>query len=161
MRRPVFFLASIFGVLFLQIIFSNHFNPLRIQPNFLLVAVIFLSFYADFKINVAIAFLAGFLKDSFTAGIFGANIFSFLICAIILDQYKRYIYREDLYLKVILVFVITLVNGLLNLVIVISSISIPFWGSFLFIVLPESFYTTLVAPALFWIMRKCALKYSI
>lgn len=161
MRRYLFFVIIILVSLFLQLLFSYQINFLRIKPDFLLIAVIFLSFYADFKAAASIGFLAGFLKDSFSAGIFGANIFAYLWCVVILAQYQRYIYREDLYLKVILVFLIGLSSGFLNYFIVLSRIAAPFYTSFFRIILPESIYTTLVSPLVFWLMRRCALKYSI
>ena len=161
MKRYGFFILIIFACLFLQLLFSHQLNPLRIKPDFLLIAVIFLNFYVDFKEAAGIGFLAGFLKDSFSAGIFGANIFAFLVCIVILAQYQRYIYREDLYLKVILVFLISLLSGFLNYFIALSRISAPFISSFFWVIFPESLYTTLVSPLVFWIMRRCAKKYSI
>jgi rod shape-determining protein MreD len=161
MRKYLFFILILFAVLFLQLLFSGQINPLRVKPDFLLMAVIFLNFYSDFKGSVMVGFLAGFLKDSFATGIFGVNIFAFLVCVVLLDQYKRYIFREDLFLKVILVFLLSLTCGFLNYFIFLSRVPASFLTSLLWVILPETIYTTLLAPGLFWAMRRCALKYSI
>ena len=154
-------LVLVLAVFFLQMAFSAHLNFFRIQPDFLLIAVIFLSFYVRFSQALLIAFCSGFLKDSFTAGVFGSNIFSFLLITVLLEQYKRYVYREDLYLKVVLVFLACLINGLINYLVILSQFSASFFSSLFFIILPEGIYTTLFAPAIFWLMRRCVLKYSI
>lgn len=161
MRRYYFFILVLLAIFFVQLVFSGKVNPIRIKPDFLLIALIFFNFYADFKESVGVALFAGFLKDSFTSGIFGMSIFSFLVCTILLAQYKRYIYREDLILKVVLVFLISLVNGLLNYFVILLRVSAPFFTSFFLVILPESLYTTLVSPLVIWAMRRCALKYSI
>jgi len=161
MRRYLFFLLTLAAGIFLQLIFSLQFNPLRIQPDFLLVVFIFLIFYSNYKEAAAVAIIAGFLKDSFSIGIFGSHIFIFLVCAVLLEQYKRYIYREDLRLKVILVFLVSLVSGFLNYAFVLSRLSVSFFSAFFLVIIPEAVFTTAVSPLLFWLMRRCALKYSI
>lgn len=105
--------------------------------------------------------LSGFLKDSFSAGIFGASGFAYTVCVILLDVYKRYIYREDLYLKEILVLGLSLIAGLVNFFLYLSRLPLSWVSAIFLVILPESLYTVLVAPGLFWIMRRCALRYSL
>ncbi|MFZ5800683.1 MAG: rod shape-determining protein MreD [Candidatus Omnitrophota bacterium] len=161
MRRYFFFIICILATLFLQLLFSSQINPLQVRPDFFLAAVIFLSFYCRFYESLFIALLAGSLQDSFSAGIFGASALAYTVCVILLDVYKRYIYREDLYLKEILVVALSLVAGWVNFFLYLSRLPLPWVTAVFRVILPQSLYTALVAPGLFWIMRKCALKYSL
>jgi rod shape-determining protein MreD len=50
-------------------------------PNMLLLSIIYFNLAFGIRYSILAAVLAGTLKDSFGAGIFGLNIFVFVVCA--------------------------------------------------------------------------------
>ena len=62
------------------------------MPNLLLLVIIYFNLAFGIRFSIFAAVVAGLLKDSLTTGIFGFNIFSFVLCAYMTTILKRYLH---------------------------------------------------------------------
>ncbi len=62
------------------------------MPNLLLLAVIYFNLAFGIRYSIFAAVVAGLFRDSFGAGIFGLNIFAFVVCAYLTTGLKRYLH---------------------------------------------------------------------
>src|SRR3989338_9053675 len=82
-----------------------------LMPNLLLLIVIYLNLVFGIRYSIFAAVIAGLLKDSFSVGVFGFNIFVFVLCAYITTILKRYLhYVASRQTRLFLVFLILLVH---------------------------------------------------
>lgn len=129
-------------------------------PNFVLIAVIFLNLYRGMNYSLGAAFLGGFFLDSFSGSILGVNILTFVLCVFLTGTLKMYIYQPGVAeSRVLIVFVIVLVNGFLQYFInLIAGVDLPFGEALGRAILPEVILTTFFANVTFERLKDCALK---
>jgi rod shape-determining protein MreD len=89
------------------------------KPNLLIVIVVYLGLREGEWHGAAAAFFLGLIADCFSAHYLGLNAFSFLSIHLILRKVAGRLYTNSLYLMVLVVFLATLVNGLLHLLLLI------------------------------------------
>ncbi|MCC6758812.1 MAG: rod shape-determining protein MreD [Candidatus Omnitrophica bacterium] len=129
-------------------------------PNFVLIAVIFLNLYRGMNYSLGAAFLGGFFLDSFSGSILGVNVLTFVLCVFLTGTLKMYIYQPGVAeSRVLIVFVIVLVNGFLQYFInLIAGVDLPFGEALGRAILPEVILTTFFANVTFERLKDCALK---
>ncbi len=161
MKRIVFVAILSIGLFCVEFFLFNLLGRWA-KPNFLLLEVLFFNFYLGIRYSLLAGFMAGFLRDSFSLNAFGVNIFSFVVCAFMTTIAKRYLFHTSVYsLRVLLAFLITLLNGLVLYVLHSMSVFLDFDQVLKNVLIPEILATTLVASGTFWYFRKCVLKFSV
>ena len=133
------------------------------KPNFIVLLVIFFDAHFGIRYSLLTSFLGGLLKDSFTAGVFGINLISSILCAYATTLIKRYIYHtEFVFSRVLIVLLISLLNALSNFVLTnILSGKVDAYEAFIFVILPEVLITALISGYIFDQLRRCVLKSSV
>lgn len=129
------------------------------MPNLLLLVVIYFNLAFGIRYSILAAVLAGALKDSFSAGIFGSNMFSFVLCAYMTTVLKRYLhYVASRRSRLLLVFFITVID---------ISVHFFLWTMvgmadaaqvIKFVFVPEVLTTLIVTSFVFNVLKKCVSK---
>jgi rod shape-determining protein MreD len=159
-KKILWILISCF-LLFLFEIGIFHVFGYWLKPNFLVLFVIFINLFWGTRYGLWAAIVAGLLKDSFLVGLFGANIFSFILSSYVVLLLKKYIFQVDaFYLKVTLAFFLSLLN--IVILYFVEAFFAPggFKDVVWFIAIPEVLTTTAVGPYCFHLFKKCALRVS-
>lgn len=160
--KRLFFVASIILIfLFMEIVFSTHFNFLQIKPDLLLLAVVFFTVYLGLTEGILSAITGGIFKDVFSVNSWGVNLLIFMSCALLISYFKKYIYRETAITIFTTALIVSLLNAILNYFISFSTQGLIFQGQFLWVILPEIILTAIFAPVVFFYLKRCALRFSI
>lgn len=133
-----------------------------LKPDLLLILVVFFSLYLGIRHGLITAFIAGFIRDSFSIQIFGLAIVSLLFCSYMTIFIKRYLnYIGSGSSRTMIVFWVSIVN--VGIYFLLSSIFYDF--SFRQVVLelwfPEIILTTLVAGYTFQVLLRCVKRFGI
>ncbi len=143
---------------FIQISALNYIEFFGVKPNILFAGVAILALYRGSRAGIETGIIAGLLYDLGSSAIFGAGIISFTLCGWTIGFLGKNLYKENILLRLLLVFAFSLANGFVYYL--ISSIFQPaltFVASIKYIILPDSLYTTLVSPLVFLILKKLSL----
>jgi rod shape-determining protein MreD len=153
MKNPAF-LAVIFLFGVLQATFLNYFMIFGIKPDLLIISMILVSVFFNWKRAVFFSVYAGALKDIFGIESFGLYIAVFACWSYLIARVSRKISIDDPAVFPVIVGVVVLLNGMLLRFINISlGKPIPL-GISLRIICIEAFYTALVCPLVFSIFYK-------
>lgn len=157
MQKSLFVLTICLVCLIPQILFLKVFGA-GFVPNFVLIAVIFLNLYRGMNASLGAAFFGGFLLDSFGGTVLGVNVFTFVLCAFLTGTLKMYIYQPGVAeSRVLVVFVIALVNGFLQYLVNLAvGVDISFGEAFGRAILPEVILTAFFANMTFERLKDCA-----
>ena len=132
------------------------------RPNLLILLVIFFNAHRGIRYSLLVAFIAGFLKDSYGAGVFGANIFAFALCAYATTLIQKYFYHlESFFLRLVVVLSVTFLYTSVLYVFYSSSAPLSFQEVVIFVMLPEVLSTILVASLFLKGLDACVLKLSV
>ncbi len=158
-------MRKIFGIIFFSIflflieIALFQIFGLWFKPNLLVIFIIFVNLRFGLRYGVFVSLFCGILADSFSAGIFGVHIISFIICSYILAIVKKYFLQFDaLSFKLVIAFVFSSLFVLLMYFFNAMFLKINFSGVFTFIFLPEVAATVAVSPLCFDWFKKCDSK---
>jgi len=161
-KKLVILALLIFVAVFLELNYPRFLSIFGIHPDFFIIFVIFFSLRLRRKNALLISGLLGFIKDIFSVANFGASVISFAICSLVTAKIKKSIYQDEFerFLQLALVFSISILNSLLFYFLNIKMISpeLSFFKSLFFIMIPEAFYTALISPLIYQILKKCDLK---
>lgn len=147
-KKPIFFLLIIIFAL-LQATLLNYINIFNIKPDLLLVSVVISSLYFDPVWALSLSIFAGILKDILSANTLGMNTVLFCLWSFSIIKLSRGITFDSNYIRLVLIFIITILNSIIiRLVSLFLDNFIP-WGIFLRITLVESLYTALILPLVF------------
>ena len=136
-----------------------HLDWLWFQPNLMIILIVFFNLFRGTRYSVFAALLGGLFKDSFSAGIFGLHIFSYILCAFSTTLVKMYVYQVgSMASRLLMVFLISLLNAVVQLILNLMFGSILASEGFLFVLIPEVLSTTLATVFLFEWLKQCALK---
>ena len=125
-------------------------------PNLLIILIIFFNLYLGIRYSILTAALAGLIKDSFTVNYFGLNIFSFILCAYLITLIKKYLYQVgSLSHRVVLVFLISILNTMIHFVLLSMFITLDFRQVMLSVLLPEVALTVVVSDYVFKRLKQC------
>ncbi|HOD12502.1 MAG TPA: rod shape-determining protein MreD [Candidatus Omnitrophota bacterium] len=159
-KKTLWILISCY-LLFLIEIGVFHVFSFWVKPNFLILFVIFINLFWGSRYGLWAAVAAGLLKDSLLVGVFGVNIFSFIISSYIVLLLKKYIFQIDaLYLKIALAFFLSALNVSILYIVAAFFASGGFRDIAWFLAIPEIITTTAIGPYAFLFFKKCALKVS-
>jgi rod shape-determining protein MreD len=126
------------------------------MPNLLLLVVIYFNLAFGIRFSIFAAILAGILKDSFSADIFGLNIFSFVLCSYMTTFLKRYLhYVASRRSRLLLVFFITVVNIATHACLHAVVGGIHAGEIFQFVFIFETVLTLIVTSFVFRQLQKC------
>lgn len=125
--------------------FPAHFaDPFK--PNLLLIFVVYLGFRENIRWGGVGSFLLGLIQDSLSGIYFGLNGFSFLLIFVILKAASHRLYTDSRALMVVGVFLATVFNGFLSIVLLgVFSIAETMYSTVLSNILPQSMVNAILA----------------
>jgi len=160
MRKTILVALSVF-LFFLTEFFLFNIGGRWIMPNLLLLVIIYFNLAFGIRYSIFAAVLAGIFKDSFGVGIFGVNIFSFVLCAYMTTILKRYLhYVASRRSRLLLVFCVTVVHVIAYFCLQLMFGKVNMAQIFIYVFIPEILTTLLVTSFIFTQLRRCVLKLS-
>jgi rod shape-determining protein MreD len=129
------------------------------KPNLSIILIVFFNLFRGSEISIMTALLAGLVKDSFSANLFGLNIFSFIICANLVTLFKMYLYQTGSSVSRVMIVALTACcNVLIQYAIMVMFSPIFLKEMLRYVLLPEVLVTAIATPFLFEKLKQCALK---
>ena len=120
------------------------------QPNLLIIIVAYLGLRKASRLGAPAAFLLGLLQDCFSGLYLGLNGFSCLFIYLLLEKISDRLYTDNRYLIILVVFLATILSGLLNLLLLLMfSASRGIYASLLPALIPQALVNALAASILF------------
>lgn len=140
---------------FLQATSLNRLSILGIKPDLLLILVIFLGLHKGPIPGAGYGFLAGILLDVFSPVPLGTNVLSKTVLGFLAGAAAPLLYLEAPFIQGLLLFLVMFLEGMIFFILLSSfHLAPPFSYSFLYIILPASLYTSLLAPLLFSLLKR-------
>ena len=157
MKRIIF--SLLVGILFLilQTTLLPSFPIHRIRPDILLIFTLYLAFLFPPIFGGILAFLMGTLMDLFSGNALGFYTFSRPLVFFAAQFFKEKFYMEGFYPQFLFAFVSAILEGILILILMntFQSLSLGNLYPLLFtFLLPQSFFTGLATPPLFFFFQK-------
>lgn len=160
-KKVIILILIILIVAFLESNYPKFLKLFGIAPNLLLIFVVFFNIYFRQKNALLFTALCGIVKDVFSLTGLGTNIFSLIICGIVVNKIKITIYHSDRLSQVLIVLLVSLLNSFIFFELNLFSSNLSFFKSLFFIMLPEGLYTAAMAPLIFYGLKRCGLKFSV
>jgi len=135
-------LTVILGVL--QVTFLDCFKVFGVKPDLLLIAVFIAGLFLDLKPALGIGLLAGIFKDAFSLTPPGVSIILFPMWIFLIAKFCREVSIDDNLTRMLLLFVVALLNNIISGAVLIYSGAFLPLGIFLRITLLASIYTALI-----------------
>jgi len=138
----------------LQCTALNYIRILGAKPDLLLILIVFSSFNLNPLYGLGVGALCGLFSEA-TSGIpSGLAVLAYSAGGLILGYIGRWVYNPTLFGEMCLTFVSALgVYLFFFFLLQTINMTLPFLNAFVSIILPASFYTACVAPALFRFLR--------
>ena len=155
MRKWAFLLISLI-LLTLQITWPSFLSIFRVKPDLLLVFSIAAVFYLDYPKALLISILCGLLKDIFLPYPMGLNTILFAAWSYLIYRLCRQISAEQDYMRLAIVFLVSLFNNIIILLQSLNSGNLIPAGIILRNLLVSSIYTAAVSPLIFKLTKKTA-----
>jgi rod shape-determining protein MreD len=157
MRRIV--LPLVVGIIFLilQTTLLSSFPIQRIRPDILLIFTLYLAFLFPPVTGGILAFLMGYLMDLLSGDALGFYTFSRPLIFFVAQFFKEKFYVEGFSSQFFFVFVSALLEGMLILILMNALQPLSFGKLYPLLftsLLPQSFFTGLAAPLLFFLFQK-------
>ncbi|PIQ90799.1 MAG: rod shape-determining protein MreD [Candidatus Omnitrophica bacterium CG11_big_fil_rev_8_21_14_0_20_41_12] len=141
---------------FLQLIWPVFLSFFNCKPDLLLILIVALVFYFDFKTAIVFAIIAGLTKDAFLPQVFALNTILFSIWGYLIYLLSRQISIEVVYVRSAIVLIAALLTNIITgLQIINSGLIIPL-GIFLRSLIISSIYTAALSPLVFKLVKKLA-----
>ena len=129
----------------------------RIRPDLLLIFTLYLAFLFPPILGGVLAFFIGYLMDLFSGNTLGCYTFSRTLVFFGAQFFKERFYLEGFPFQFLFAFVFSLLEGGLILILMNAlqppSLGYSYSSLFTFL-LPQSFFTGLVSPFLFFLFQK-------
>ena len=145
-------------IVLVSLLIQGHssFDVLRIagvKPDLIFITVVYVSYCFGSFYGEVVGFIGGLLHDAVSNSPLGLLTFPNVTIAFIIGMFGRAIFKSNILTISLLLFVASLVKGLLTLFLcyVFHEASAQ---SIMSIILPESFYNALLAPPLFFMFDK-------
>ena len=140
---------------FIQVTAFDYIEIAGINPDILLLIVVFVALSCQKSETIKAAIAAGFIKDVTSSSVFGSYVLSFLVLGLLLNYHQRRFYKERVLTQISFgffsyIFVAIFAFGL-NL---IAHKGLGLFNTFLNIALKGAFYTGAVSPMVFFISSK-------
>lgn len=157
MKRVI--LPLLAGVLFLilQTTWLSSFPTHRLRPDLLFIFTLYLAFLFPPVFGGFLAFFMGFLLDLFSGNTFGFYTFSRPLVFLAAQFFKERFYLEGFTFQFLFSFIFGVLEGMLIFVLINAAQSVPFGSLFPLLLrhlLPQSFFTALATPFLFFLFQK-------
>jgi len=159
MKRFVSLLLAGILLLILQTTWLSFFPIQRIRPDLLLIFTLYLAFLFPPFLGGILAFFMGYLMDVFSGNTLGFYTFSRTLVFFATQFFKERFYLEGFSFQFLFAFIFSILEGGLLLILIngLEPVSLGNLYSSLFtFLLPQSFFTGLVAPLLFCLFQKAA-----
>jgi len=150
--------AALVITLIIESTLLNFFKIGGIQPNLMLILVVFLGLYSHWLEALEAGIAAGLLRGAFSTGPVGISVIAFGGCALLAAFVKNKVYRENFLTQIIITLLIAL---FLCTAILLARIAVKDFfsaGIDLFAALTRtvfliSLYTSLFSPPVFYFLR--------
>lgn len=131
-----------------------------IKPDLLLIGMVLANLLFDTPQAIIVSLFCGLMKDIFAPTLFGPNVILFVVWGLCISRLNREISIDNMYLRVALVFAVSLLHGIASgLYFISAGAYIPF-GIFLKIVVVGSIYTALALPVVVRALQPLYPKYN-
>jgi rod shape-determining protein MreD len=137
--------------LFLQVTVFPYYLLDAFKPNLIIILVVYLALRERNSLyGAAIAYFLGLLQDVFSGIYLGLSGFSLLLIFLVLRKTSNQLYTDSTHLMVVVVFLSTGCNGLLNLLLMLLfAPSAGIYETLLSNLLPQALFNALIASLLF------------
>lgn len=157
-----FILPLLLGILFLVLQATGlPFLPFyRLRPDLLLIFTLYLAFLFPPISGGILAFFIGYLTDLLSGNALGFYTFSRSLLFFTAYFFKERIYLEGYYSQCLFAFLSAILEGILILLLMNTFQFVPFeklYPLFFAFLLPQSFFTGLFTPLLFFLFEKGSL----
>lgn len=132
----------IFGLL--QTTILNYVNIFNIKPDLLLISVIIASLFFEPIWAISLSIFAGILKDVFSLNAFGMHTILFFLWSFLIIKLSRKITLDNNYIKLVLIFIIAILNNIIIRLIFLFLGNFISLGLFLRISFIEPLYTAFI-----------------
>ena len=157
MKRFVPLLLAGILLLILQTTWLSFFPIQRIRPDLLLIFTLYLAFLFPPLLGGILAFFMGYLMDLFSGNPLGFYTFSRTLVFFATQFLKERFYLEGFSFQFLFAFIFSILEGGI-LLMLFNGLQPVFFGnlyvSLFGFLLPQSFFTGLVAPFLFFLFQK-------
>jgi rod shape-determining protein MreD len=120
------------------------------QPNLMIIFVVYLVLRSTSLFGGLAAFSIGLMQDCFSGLYLGLNGFSYLCIYLLLDKISDRLYTNSRYLIILVVFLATIVSGMLNLLLLlIFSAANDIYTTLLPALIPQALVNALIASLIF------------
>jgi len=152
MRRII--LPLFLGIFFisLQTTLFTPFSIQRVRPDIVLILTLYLGFSYPVISGGFLAFFLGYLMDLFSGNPFGLYTFSRVFIFCVIHFFKDRFYLEGILSQFLFAFSFALIEGFLILILLNTfnpNSSGQLFPLLFTVLLPQSFFTGLITPALF------------
>ena len=152
----IVYAALLFQVTILPAYFADPF-----KPNLLIIVVAWLSLREGGVRGALLSFLLGLIADCFSGHYLGLNAFSFLTIHLVMRKVAGRLYTDSLYLMILVVFLATLLNGIIHLLLLfLFSLAGGIYTALFAGLLPQALVNALAASLLFSVPRYSAREES-
>jgi rod shape-determining protein MreD len=152
MIRFIKILMIVYGALLVQVTVLPSYLADPFQPNLLVIVIVYLGLREGGLHGGLLAFLIGLVEDCFSGIYLGLSAFSFLAIYLGMRNLSGRLYTDNLYLMVLVVFLATLVNGLLHLLLLLLfSAASGIYATLLPALFPQALVNSFAASILFGI----------
>jgi len=140
----------------LQLCWPTFLNFFHTKPDLLLIFVVSLVFYFDFKIALVCAILAGLIKDAFIPTELAINTLLFSLWSYLTFRLSSQISTENSYVRLVIILAMAVLNNTVMGIYILNSGNFIPVGIFLRSILIASIYTAVAAPLIFKLTKKIA-----
>lgn len=120
------------------------------QPNLLIIIVVYLGLRSTVRFRGLAAFSLGLIQDCFSGLYLGLSGFSYLFIYLLIDKTSDRFYTDSRYLLILVVFLASIVCGLLDLLLLlIFSAANGIYTTLLPSLLPQALVNALIASLIF------------
>jgi rod shape-determining protein MreD len=129
----------------------------RVRPDLLLIFTLYLAFLFPPIFGGFLAFLMGYLMDLFSGNTLGFYTVSRPLVFLAAQFFKERFYLEGFSFQSLFAFIFSLLEGILVFVLMSAVRPLPLgslYPLFFHFLLPQSFFTGLVTPLLFFVFQK-------
>lgn len=154
--KKLFFSLSLIILATLGLNWPKFLNFFYCKPDLLLIFMVSLVLYVDFKTALLFGILAGLAKDIFLPWSIAINTICFSILSYSIYRLSRQISTEEDYVNLVVVLVAALLNNLIVGLQSVTTGNIMPPGIFLRNLIIASVYTTVLSPLIFKLTKKIA-----
>lgn len=135
----------------------NNIKLINVQPDLLLILVLFSSLFFDRRTALEAGIAAGLLRDLLSFDIFGLNLILFGLIAFFTNLFADKVYKSFFLAQVFLTLIAGTAFYLSHLTarLMAGRMGISTFGEgFFWVVIPAVLYTSLAAPLIFFVLRR-------